>query len=221
MRDLGNAVVDGRKVRWLDLVNVHPGGERVAVDPDTFAPLLIQDPDGTRWTVIRVASVPLAAAEFRLGREMRLEPSAGRIVSHRRGSPRQAANVLGLPVLGIDRSALGFRLENLAVERLVSAYTRGIRRRPLRATGVNLTYRVPDGNVVDVREARRPLPTYAFSGGLTFAFDPIPPAGKMQLVTTGGGWLGQLQSRGLFVTITGPDADTVVAVARHLRSLGS
>jgi hypothetical protein len=219
VRDLGNAVVDERTVRWLALVGVHPTGERVAVDPGTFAPLLIQEPDGTRWIVTRLASVPLAAAEFRLSRRIPLAPSVGGVVSHRRSSPAQARKLLGLPVLGVGRPGSELRLESLEVESLSSGFARNSHRRPLRSTGVSLTYRLSEGGAVGIREARRPLPAYAFSGGLTFSFDPIPGAKTMQLTTIGGAWLGQLRTHRLYVTITGPDPATVIDAARDLRPI--
>jgi hypothetical protein len=219
VRDLGNAIVHGRRVRWLAIVGVHPRGERVAVDPGTFAPRLIEERDRIRWTVSRLASVPFAAAVFRLSRRIPLAPSAGGVVSHHRSSPAQARKLLGLPVLGVGRSDLGLRLDSLEVERLSSAFARSAHRRPLRSTGVSLTYRMPDGGAVEVREAPRPLPAYAFSRGVTFSFDPIPRAGTMQLTTIGGAWLGQLRSHRLYVTITGPDPATVVGAARSLRPI--
>lgn len=219
VRDLGTAVVAGREVRWLALIEAHHRGERVAVDPDTFVPLVVQEPDGTRWSVARVVSVPFAAADFRPKRKPPPVPTSGGIVGHRPTSPSQATKLLGLPVLGIARSRSHLRLEGLEVDSLVSAYPRSANRPPLHSPGVSVTYLLPDGAIVSVRQARRPLPAYAFSGDLTFGFDPVPRPGAMQLTTTGGAWLGQLRSRRLYVTITGPDPRTVVDAARQLRPI--
>jgi hypothetical protein len=73
--------------------------------------------------------------------------------------------------------------------------------------------------VTELPEARRPLSAYAFNGRLTFAFDPVPPEGSMQLVTIGGGWLGQLRAQRLYITLTGPDPATVIQAARELRPI--
>ena len=73
--------------------------------------------------------------------------------------------------------------------------------------------------VTELPEARRPLSAYAFNGRLTFAFDPAPPEGSMQLVTIGGGWLGQLRAQRLYITLTGPDPATVIQAARELRPI--
>ena len=41
----------------------------------------------------------------------------------------------------------------------------------------------------------------------------------MQLVTIGGGWLGQLRAQRLYITLTGPDPATVIQAARELRPI--
>ncbi len=219
VRNLGTAVVEGREVRWLALTDAHHRGERVAVDPRTFVPLVVQEPDGTRWSVVHVSSVPLAAADFQPDRKPPPVPTSGGIVGQRPSSPSQATTLLGLPVLGVARSRSHLRLDGFEVDSLVSEYPRSANRPPLHSTGVTVTYLMPDGAIVVVRQARRPLPAYAYSGDLTFAFDPVPRVGTMQLTTIGDAWLGQLRSRRLYVTITGPDPTTVVDAARHLRPI--
>jgi len=213
VRDLGSGVVDGRRVRWLGL----PSRERVAVDAKRFLPVVIQRSDGTRWSVARIESIPLSAADFRAPQRRPQALSGGRVLAQERVSPPEAARVLGVPALWLGPTSAGLHLAALKLERLVSVYPAG--RRPLRSRGLVLTYRNSRGASIEVREARRPLPAYDFSGRLTFAFDPVPPQGSMQLTAIGGGWLGQLRARRLFITLTGPDPATVTQAARDLRPI--
>lgn len=216
VRDLGPSVIGGRPVRWLGLRS----GERVAVDAQSFRPVLIQEPDGPRWSVPRIDSIPFSSADFRATRSRPAGSSGGRVLGRQRISPSEAARVLGVPALWLGRAPGDLRLAALKLERLVSVYPRGARRRPFQSRGIALTYRMPRGiGVVEVREARRPLPAYGFSGRLTFGFDPVPPEGSTQLVAIGGGWLGQLRTQHLYITLTGPDPATVTQAARDLRPI--
>ena len=215
VRDLGSAVIDGRPVRWLGLRS----GERVAVDAQSFRPVVIQQPDGPRWSVARIESIPFSSADFRAPRPRPVEPAGGSVLSRQRISPPEAAGLLAVPMLWLGGAAGDLHLAALKLERLVSVYPPGARRRPVRSRGLALTYRGPRGVGVVVREARRPLPAYGFSGRLTFAFDPIPPEGSIQLVALGGGWLGQLRTQHLYITLTGPDPATVTQAARDLRPI--
>ncbi len=213
VRDLGSGVIDGRRVRWLGL----PSRERVAVDAKSFLPVVIQKREGTRWSVARIASIPRSAADFRAPPQRPVRLSSGSVLGQHRISASAAASVLGVPALWLGQVSPNLRLTALRLERVVSLYPPGARRRPFRSRGVALTYRMSQGaGIVEVREARRPLPAYGFGGGLTFSFDPIPRAGAMQL-TWGGEWLGQFYTHGLHVTISGRDPATVIQVARDLR----
>jgi hypothetical protein len=216
VRDLGSAVVGGRKVRWLGLRS----GERVAVDPKTFLPVVIERRDGTRWSIARIESNPFSSADFRAPRPRPPTPSGGRVLGQERIAPSKAARLLGTPALWLGRASGDLRLAALRRERLVSVYPPDTRRRPFRSRGVALSYRMlRRAGVVEVREARRPLPAYGFSGRLTFGFDPVPPEGSLQLVAIGGGWLGQLRAQHLYITLTGPDPATLTQAARDLRPI--
>jgi hypothetical protein len=216
VRDLGPAVVHGRDVRWLAL----PSAERVAVDGKSFRPVVIQKEDGSRWSVSQIESVPLSAADFRRPRLQAAEPSFGEVFSRRRVSRSQAARLLRLPALWLGRRWSELRLGALNLERFIGRYPRQAHHRPLRPRGLFFTYGSSRAaNIVELREARRPLSAYGFGSRLTFGFDPIPREGSMQLTATGGAWLGQLYVRGLYITITGPDPVTVIRVASELRPI--
>ena len=214
VRDLGSAVIDGRPMRWLGLRS----GERVAVDAGSFLPVVIQQREGTRWSIARIESIRFSSADFEAPRRQPPAPSGGGVLSRQRSSPSEAATVLGTPALWLGRASGDLRLAALRLERLVSVYPPGARRRPFRSPGIALTYRMPR-SVVEVREARRPLPAYGFSGRLTFGFDPVPPEGSLQLAAIGGGWLGQLRTQRLYITLTGPDPGTLIQAARDLRPI--
>jgi hypothetical protein len=219
VRAAGAATVDGHHVRWLALVHVHPAGERIAVDGHTFLPVLIQEHDGTRWSVTRIESMSVATADFRTPRLRPPALSGGSVTAQQPSSPSRIVDVLGVPPLWLGRHHSGYRLTALRLQRLASVFPRTAHLAPVQSVGVSLSYRSGTGTAVELREAGRPLPAYSFSGGLTFAFDPIPPEGSMQLSSIGGGWIGQLRTRGLYVTITGPDPATVIRAVRELQPI--
>lgn len=218
LRSVGAGVVAGRQVRWLLLVDARPAGERVALDAHSFLPVVIQQPDGTRWSVVRIESIPLARANMRPPQQHPSSPTQGTVVEQRPGSPSSAAALLGVPLLEPTPPPAGFRLLGLKLERVEDTYPRSSGHRPTRSSGVRLVYRNASGLRVEVAEATHPLPAYGFSAGLTFGFDPVPAPGWLQETAVGSSWIGQLRAGNLYVTITGPDPDTVIAVARCLRA---
>jgi len=219
VRDAGTAVVSGHRIRWLILVSGRPAGERVAVDSHTFLPAVIQEPDGTRWTVTRIESIPAAPADFRAPRLPSPALSAGRVTAQQASSPRQIAYALGVPQLWLGRSNGALKLIAVRLQRLTSLFPPTAHHAPIRSVGASLTYRNKTGTMLELREARRALPAYSFAGGLTFAFDPIPPHGAMQLTSIGGEWIGQLRAHRLYITITAPDPASVIQAARSLQPI--
>jgi hypothetical protein len=217
LRSVGTGVVAGRQVRWLLLVDARPAGERVAVDAHSFLPVVIQQPDGTRWSVIRIESLPLARADMRAPRQRPPAPTQGTVLRQRPGSPSAATGLLGVPLLEPTSTPRGFRFLAIRLETLVSAYPRSSGHQPTRSSGVRVVYRSTSGLRVEVAEATRPLPAYGFSAGLTFGFDPVPAPGWLQETAVGSGWIGQLHAGGLYITITAPDPETIITVARSLR----
>jgi hypothetical protein len=216
VRDAGSAVIGGRRIRWLKLVNARPAGERVAVDARSFLPVIFQEQEGTRWTVTRIESLPAAAVDLRPPPSRPPAFSEGGVTAQRASSPSQIAHALGVPALWLGRSFGGLKLTALTLQQLISAFPRSTHRPPQRSAGVSLSYHGPTGTSIELREATTPLPAYSFSGGRTFGFDPIPPQGSMQLTSIGSGWIGQLQRGRLYITITGPDQATVIQAARNL-----
>ena len=102
VRDLGSAVIDGRPVRWLGLRS----GERVAVDAGSFLPVVIQQREGTRWSIARIESIRFSSADFKAPRRQPPAPSGGGVLSQQRSSPSEAATAarhtgaLARPCLG-------------------------------------------------------------------------------------------------------------------------
>ncbi|HTX70860.1 MAG TPA: hypothetical protein VMH50_17175 [Thermoleophilia bacterium] len=219
VRDAGTAVVSGHRIRWLILVSGHPAGERVAVDMHSFLPVVIREPDGTRWAVTRIESIPAASVDFRAPGLPSPALSAGRVTAQQASSPRQIAHALGVPPLWLGRSNGALKLIAVRLQRLTSLFPPTAHRAPIRSVGASLTYRNRTGTMLELREARRALPAYSFDGGLTFAFDPIPPHGAMQLTSIGGEWIGQLRTQRLYITITAPDPATVIQAARSLQPI--
>lgn len=220
VRDAGSAMIGSRRIRWLELINAHPAGERVAVDARSFLPVMIQEADGTRWTVTRIESLPATAVDFRPPPPRPPALTGGSVTGQQPSSPSQIAHTLGVPPLWLGRSHSGLKLTALTLEQLISSFPRSTHRAPERWAGVSLSYRGTTGTSIELREATMPLPAYSYSGDLTFAFDPIPPQGSMQLTSIGNEWIGQLRRRRLYITITGPDPTTVIQAARDLEPIG-
>ena len=220
VRDAGSAVIGGRRIRWLELVSGRPRGERVAVDARSSVPVMIQAQDGSRWTVTRIESLPAAAVDYRPSPPRPPALAEGSVTAQHASSPSQIADAFGVPPLWLGRSFSGLKLTALTLQQLISSFPRGTRRAPERSAGALLSYHSATGTSIELREARTALPAYSFSGGLTFAFDPIPPQGAMQLTSVGSEWIGQLHRRRLYITITGPDPTTVIQTARKLKPIG-
>lgn len=211
LRDEGVGVFHGRSVRWLAFAT----GERVAVDARTYKPVAIEQPAGTRWRVAELEAVRRSAADFRPP-QGDVGASDGELLTRRRATIPEAVHALRLPVLWLGRGWDDLRLRSASVERLRTRYAMVSDLPAVVSPGVTLEYQGRNGVRIKLREARRPLPAYGFSSSRTFAFDPIPPAGSMQL-TQAGGWLGQFRMRGLYVSLMGPAPTTVLEAATALR----
>lgn len=213
VRDVGSAMVNGQNVHWLQL----PSNESVAVDANSFLPLLIREPDGTEWTVARIENIPRAAADFRAPAQRSPVYSGGHVVEQHRISASAVPRVLGVPALWFGPRTPKLQLAAFTIERLVDVYVTP-HRAARHSRGIAIIYRVTSGaGVLQLYEARQPVAAYAFNDHLTFGFDAIPAAGRMQLLSTGGGWLGQLRTHRLYVTLIGSNPAIVVQAARQLR----
>jgi hypothetical protein len=205
VRLLGSGVIAGRRVRWLALSG-SPRRERVAIDAARFLPVEIETADGIRWRVSRIGSEPDSASAFR-PRPIKAG-AAGITVA-------EATRLLVAQALW--RARLAEVSAEARLQQVKSPKTP--RHRPKVPSGISLQYRTQAGATVLVQAAPRPLPAYGYRNERTFASDPIPKQGSMQLASVGTRWLGQLRSHGWYLSISGPDPASVIRVARRLEAL--
>lgn len=206
VRLLGAAKIAGRLVRWLTLSG-GPPRERVAIDATQFLPVEIETADGARWHIARIGSEPDSASTFRPRRIKKGTPGI---------TAAQAARLLAAQALW------RVRLTHLSAEaqlRQVKGTAKAPHDRPEASRGISLRYRTKVGAIVLVQASPRPLRAYGYTDGRTFESDPIPNRGSMQLASVGARWLGQLRSRGWYLSISGPDPATVIRVAQTLEAL--
>ncbi len=207
VRLLGSGTIAGRRVRWLALLG-SPPGERVAIDATRSLPVAIETGDGTLWGVSRIGSQADSASAFR---SRPIKASATGITA------AQAARLLAAQAL------LRVRLTQASAEaqlqQVRSGSSKARRHPPGVSRGISLRFRTRAGATVLVQAAPRPLPAYGYRNGRTFASDPIPSKGSMQLASVGARWLGQLRIHRWYLSISGPDPATVIRVAQRLDAL--
>ena len=220
-RAVAHGRVAGREVLWLDL-----GGERVAIDEQSYRPLRIRPAGGAyEWTVTEIESIQRAGADLRVPRAAPPAPFRGDVRDSHAVSSARAAALLSWPALWLGKSFAGLRLVRLEVQRLTRGYPPGSGRAREHGEGLRLAYRTRRGaRYVEIQEAPRPEPAYAFPGGrATFSGSPIPPEGYVDLAelprARRSGWVGQLRRGGVHVTVWASSRELSVQAARALRPI--
>lgn len=204
---LGSGTIAGRPVRWLALSGA-PLRERVAIDATRFLPVEIETGDGARWRISRIGSQPDSAAAFR---SRPIKASATGITA------AQAARLLAAQALW--RVRLTKASAEAQLQQVKGRSAKALPHSPGVSRGISLRYRTQAGVTVLVQAAPRPRPAYGYRNGRTYASDPIPNRGSMQLASVGARWLGQLRSHGWYLSISGPDPATVIHLAQKLDAL--
>jgi hypothetical protein len=211
-------VVDGRPVLWLEF-GTGASHERVALDPQTLTPLFVESLVGSRvrWHVLEIRARDRRPGDFELPATRTPEPIRGSVVSSRTVTLSELAGERWHPV-SVGAELEGLKLSAVEVERLVRAYARPAERTE-RGTGARLLYgRWPDA--VELQQAPRPEPAYAYVGGGTFMGTAIPRRGRLVLTELRRTrWLGQLRAGSLFVTIWASSRSRVLAAARALEPI--
>ena len=217
---VGHGRVDGREVVWLDL-----RGERVAIDEESYRPLRIRPAGGAyEWTVTEIESVSRARADLRRPRPAAPAPFRGDVRESTRVSSARAA-ALSWPALWLGESFAGLRPVAIELQRLTRGYPPETRRAPTRGVGLRLAYRTQaGGRYVEIQQAPRAEPAYAFPGGrATFSGNPIPREGSLDLAelprAAASGWVGQMRRGGVYVTLWASSRELCVDAARALRRL--
>ena len=231
-RAAGTETVDGRRVTWLEL---RAGGvaERVAIDAETYAPVLIRalGPDGSPspyvWRVRAIETRARQAGDFAAPAPAAVAPFRGDVHSSRPVSSGQARDVLAWPAVWLGESFRGLRLESIALQRLTRGYPPASRRPATRGEGLELRYGA-GRHYVQLEQAPAPEPAYAFAGARsTFSGGPIPGDGLMELVELpraglgGSGCVGQLRRESVYLTIWASSRVLCLEAARRLGPIGT
>jgi hypothetical protein len=213
-------VVDGRRVLWLEFGS-GPSRERVALDRQTLTPLFVESlvEPRVRWDVLEIRAREHRPHDFDPLAGRGPQPIRGSVVTSRAIALSELAR--SVPWLAVsDGSRIeGLDLTAVEVEQLVRGYAHPVGRTE-RGRGARLLYQDSAGSYVELQQAPRPEPAYAYVGGSTFGSTAVPPRGRLALTALSGPrgdtrWLGQLRAGPLFVTIWA-SWPLVLAAARGL-----
>jgi hypothetical protein len=231
---LGEDELDGRRVVWLLLA----GGEtreRVAVDAETFAPLLIVPldeggrPGAVSWRVESIESTARVEADFAEPRPQPPLPFRGDVRESRPLSSGQVVESIRWPALWLGQSWRGLRLVSLEQQALTRGYPPGSGIAARSGTGLRLRYEIAGRRAyVELSQAPYPEPAYAFAGGqATFGGNPIPRQGYVEIVaqaTASGSApavVAQLRRDGVYLTIWASSRRLSLDAARALKRIES
>lgn len=223
-------------VKLLEIPTRFGFREQVAIDPETFRPLIIRPlrsdgrSTGVESTVVRMESMLTAQANFTRPEPLPLGPSAGSVVDSDPIPVGEAQSLLARSPLWAGPAISGIALTEVKRERLSRSIPS--RKRRTFGSGLALLYGdvrngLPDwgGRFLLVRQAARPEAAYGFLTG-SLRLEPLPPPGSVRLArrplagTAGGAlWSAQLRSGGVYVTLTGSSRALVLAAARALRPI--
>jgi hypothetical protein len=228
-RRLTEGELEGRRVVWL-LLAEGPTRERVAVDAETHAPVLIVplDADGRAgaisWRVASVGSTARVEADFARPGPQPALPVRGDVRGSRPLSSGQARDTIAWPAVWLGESWRGLRLVSLEQQTLTRGFPPGSGTASTSGAGLRLRYEVGgNGAYVELSQAPYPEPAYAFVGGrATFDGNPIPREGYIELVerrTSSPAVVGQLRRDGVYLTIWASTRELCLEAARALRRM--
>ena len=230
-RRIGRGELAGREVIWLAFASGSTT-ERVAIDADTYVPVLIVPHQRGRadgriaWRVKLVETTALVEADFAPPPRSRARPFRGDVRGSHPVSSGQLRRALAWPAWWLGESWRGLSLVSLERQTLSRGYPPG-RSGKARGDGVRLRYAAADTrDYLEISQAPVAEPAYAFPGGVaTFGGNPIPPEGQMELVALRDGtsgaptFIGQLRRDGVHVTIWSSSRRLCLDAARALRRL--
>jgi hypothetical protein len=135
-REAGRGRVEGREVVWLEFRG-NRGSERVAVDAQTYVPLLIEQDGEPTYRVTTAESLPYDESYFAKPPRTRTQ-TGGSVASEREVTPAEAASVLGRRALWLGETWNGLRLAEVALEERTIGY--GPDEEPGRVRVLRFTY---------------------------------------------------------------------------------
>ena len=206
----GDATIDGRRVRWLELLTASGAlTSRVAVDVSTYQPIRVEAVSAGRvidqYAIDQINSLEQTSV-FRRPAVRSHEETAGAIL-HSRSVPLSLAQAaLGGKLLV---PTTGYRFTKATIDTVQLKTLTGTSR----TIGVTLHYSDATGNQIRIQEANRGHVAYGWPGWL--ATNPLPSGvlyEDMQAGTT------LFRGGGTFVTISGGlgNPQSIAALARTL-----
>jgi hypothetical protein len=227
-REAGTGELDGRAVVWLEFPTQAGRTEKVALDQESYEPLLVEDNFGRRLRIRSIETIPRERANFkrpsvdalghqpsfggpvaRLTRELALEPAA--LAKALPGALWAGPTLDGYSLASAERKVLRTTFANDT-------------RPPEMGVGVELSYRAlaPNGEP----DRRRPAihlqesATRQFGYAWGFLRGEPPPEGTLYAPISASDSevaIGFAVVRGIFVTIHAPSTDLLLEAARSLR----
>lgn len=213
-----------RPVYWLRLATGGRGrgdSEQVAVDRESYRPLLVRQISGGRvvrtYRIARIETVSRADANFERPKPARgaATVDAASVGTSRVVSRATANSVLGGRLLWLGPRLGELRLTTISVQSLQTTYGKGARI-PLRRThGVELLYARDKGEAtVRIAEALSPEPAYGWPAWLAGA----PPAPASLYLSSAPPFGALLHRNGVYVTISGAvGKEGLLRIAGHLK----
>jgi hypothetical protein len=224
-RDAGPGQLDGRTVEWLEFM-IDGGTERVALDPSTHKPLLVEDGSGWSLRIDTIETVAASAADFSRPTEGELgpQPTFGRVSDKQPLSTDPATITAAIP--GAVWSGLKLFGLPLAAVYTTDLKTRFAHGRPAPQTGVGLELNYGDLKSNGRLDRSQPYarigeaPSRALGYGDMWGFvrGADPPTGT--LYVPGGTFpLGFTVTNGRYITIEASTPELLRAVAQALQPI--
>jgi len=227
VRKAGEGEIRGRPVYWLELTleqprppgadrDLEPIRERVAVDRETYRPLLVRAEHGVSYEVATIETVPAEDADFSkpvpLPAEERI--SSGSVVASEEVGLDEARSVLGREAFWAGRQIEGLELVHVEHQILKTGYARSTGLPPRQTDGLELEYKSGTAFLV-IHEAM--APSFAYRWPTRDTLWPVPPVGAVLIQPFGWGFLHR---EGLYVSIMSSlGEDAVLATARALEPI--
>lgn len=135
-KEAGRGIVEGREVVWLQF-RAHRGVQRVAIDAQTYVPLLIEQEGQPTYHVLTAEALPYDARYFTRPETMTTQ-SGGSVVSTRELTLTEATSIFGSRVQWLGETWKGLRLSEVTLEERTVRY--GPDQKPSRVEVLRLRY---------------------------------------------------------------------------------
>lgn len=223
---LGDGMIDGHSVSWLELTPGDGSSERVAIDKDSSEPVRVEMSwkSGATWTynVRSIEGLPEGSGNF----QPPTPPTGPRPQSFMREptqiSPADATAVIP-GALATGSAFQGLPLTKVIRAKLSTLFEPRADKEPVISSGLEFDY--GSNSLVDGRpylwisEATQPNSQYGWRPGL------VPPSGDLLVVRSGAqpsqGGTGLMVKNGIYLSISASTRGLMLGAARALRPYAS